>query len=97
MALGPGDEEGRDVVRADIVEVAGYAERFGSLLPADFVALNHLPTNTSATTLRTASRAASRRRLVKLCNMGSRASFVPVRPATPGAVEKDRLPDAAKS
>jgi hypothetical protein len=36
VALGPGDEEGRDVVRADIVEVAGYAERFGRLLPADF-------------------------------------------------------------
>ena len=35
VALGPGDEEGRDVVRADVVEVAGDAERFGGLLPAD--------------------------------------------------------------
>ena len=35
VALGPGDEEGRDVVRADVVEVAGDAERFGRLLPAD--------------------------------------------------------------
>ena len=34
VALGPGDEEGRDVVRADVVEVAGDAERFGGLLPA---------------------------------------------------------------
>ena len=35
MALGPGDEEGRDVVRADVVEVAGDAERFGGLLSAN--------------------------------------------------------------
>ena len=35
MAFGPGDEEGRDVIGADIVEVAGDAERFGRLLPAD--------------------------------------------------------------
>ena len=33
VALGPGDEEGRDVVRADVVEIAGDAERFGGLLP----------------------------------------------------------------
>ena len=35
MAFGPGDEEGRDVARADIVEVASDAERFGDLLSAD--------------------------------------------------------------
>ena len=34
VALGPGDEERRDVVRADVVEIAGDAERFGRLLPA---------------------------------------------------------------
>ncbi len=32
--LRPGDEEGRDIVRADVVQVAGDAERFGGLLPA---------------------------------------------------------------
>ena len=36
VALGPGDEEGGDIVRADVVEVAGDAERFGGRLPADF-------------------------------------------------------------
>jgi hypothetical protein len=35
VALGPGNEEGRDVVRADVVEVAGDAERFGWLLSAN--------------------------------------------------------------
>ena len=34
MALGPGDEEGRDVVCANVVEVACDAERRGGLLPA---------------------------------------------------------------
>jgi hypothetical protein len=34
MALGPGDEEGRGIGRADVVQVAGYAERFGWSLPA---------------------------------------------------------------
>jgi hypothetical protein len=34
VALRPGDEEGRDIVRADVVQVAGDAERFGRLLPA---------------------------------------------------------------
>jgi len=29
-------EEGRDVVRANVVEVAGDAERLGGLLPTDF-------------------------------------------------------------
>ena len=32
VTLGPGDEEGRDVVRADVVEIAGDAERLGGLL-----------------------------------------------------------------
>jgi hypothetical protein len=34
MALGPGDEEGRGIVRADVVQVPGDAERFGGSLPA---------------------------------------------------------------
>jgi hypothetical protein len=34
VARGPGDEEGRDVVGADLVEIAGDAERFGGQLPA---------------------------------------------------------------
>ena len=37
MALGPGDEEGGDIARADVIEVAGDAERFCGLLPADLV------------------------------------------------------------
>jgi hypothetical protein len=36
VALWRGDEEGGDVVRAHVVEVAGDAERFGGRLPADF-------------------------------------------------------------
>jgi len=35
MALGPGDEKRRHIVRAHIVEVSGNAERLGGLLPAD--------------------------------------------------------------
>jgi hypothetical protein len=35
MAFGPGDEESRNVVRADVVEVSGDAKRFGRLLSAD--------------------------------------------------------------
>jgi hypothetical protein len=34
VALGSADEEGRTVLRADVIEVTGYAERFGRLLPA---------------------------------------------------------------
>ncbi len=29
VALGPGDEEGRDGIGADVVEIAGDAERLG--------------------------------------------------------------------
>ena len=36
VALGSGDEEGGDVARADVVEVAGDAERFGRPLASDF-------------------------------------------------------------
>jgi hypothetical protein len=35
VALRPGDEEGRDVVRPNVVEVASYAKRFGGLLSAN--------------------------------------------------------------
>ena len=34
MALGPGDEEGRGIGRANVVKVAGDAKRFGGPLPA---------------------------------------------------------------
>src|SRR5262245_20865654 len=34
MALGPGDEEGRGIGRANVVEVAGDAEWLGGPLPA---------------------------------------------------------------
>ena len=34
VALGPGDEEGRGIRRANVVQVAGDAERFGGPLPA---------------------------------------------------------------
>jgi len=34
VACGPGDEEAGDIVRADVVQIAGDAERFGGLLPA---------------------------------------------------------------
>ena len=36
MALGPGDEEGRGIRRANVVQVAGDAERFGGPLPPSF-------------------------------------------------------------
>jgi hypothetical protein len=36
VALGPGDEESRGIRRANIVQVAGDAERFGGPLPASF-------------------------------------------------------------
>jgi hypothetical protein len=35
VALGPGDEEGRDIGGADVIEVAGDAERFGGPLSAN--------------------------------------------------------------
>jgi hypothetical protein len=35
VALGPGDEESRDVGRPNVVEVASYAERFGGPLSAN--------------------------------------------------------------
>ena len=34
MALGPGDEERRGIGRANVVQIAGDAERFGGSLPA---------------------------------------------------------------
>jgi hypothetical protein len=34
VALGPGDEEGRNVVGPHVVQVAGDAKRLGGLLPA---------------------------------------------------------------
>jgi len=40
--LRAGDEEGPDVVRTDIIKVAGDAERVRRLLPAIFVAFSHL-------------------------------------------------------
>src|SRR5678816_3480388 len=36
MALGPGDEEGCGIGRANVVQVAGDAERFSGPLPASF-------------------------------------------------------------
>jgi hypothetical protein len=35
VPLGPGDQEGRDVARSDVVEVASDAERFSGLLSAN--------------------------------------------------------------
>ena len=37
VAFGPGDEEGRDVGRADVVEIARDAERFRGPLAPDLV------------------------------------------------------------
>src|SRR5688572_7317850 len=36
VALGPSDKEGRSIGRADVIQVAGDAERFGRPLPASF-------------------------------------------------------------
>ena len=42
LALGAGDEEGGDIGRADVVKVAGDAERFCGPLPADLVRVHLL-------------------------------------------------------
>jgi hypothetical protein len=65
VPLGSGDEEGRDGVRADVVEIAGDAERFGGLLPFEGAFSCHfMPTNTAGAALSASSRS-NRSRLVR--------------------------------
>jgi hypothetical protein len=65
VALRRGDEEGRDVVRADVVEIAGDAERFSGLLPAAVPLAFHVLKRNKARTVISPSRKTSTRRLVR--------------------------------
>jgi hypothetical protein len=65
VALGSGDEEGRGIARADVVQFAAMRNGSASPCPPRFVALSHLPTSTSAMTLTSPDRTTSRYRLVK--------------------------------
>jgi hypothetical protein len=69
VALGSGDEEGRTVLRADVIEVTGYAERFGRLLPAAITVAFYILPRIPANTVTSPNTKTSTRRLMRCSNV----------------------------